>query len=302
MGSLLPGRLGLAEAQVPHADRHGLLWIERGRLSVEDGCLRFATAGGGPLRTGVYSIPYQQVSILLLGPGTAVTHDAMRILSLHGVGTLFVGTGGTRLYAESLPSPPDRADVARNHALIWADPERRIEVARRMYALRLGRQLPPHLRNLDTLRGMEGARARTTYALLAQSFGVHWAGRKYDRTEPNANDPVNAAVNHVATAFYAAARVAVAVTGAIPQLGFVHEASGFSFALDIADLFRTDVTLPTAFAAAKRFESRGGPSLEQVARHQAAIELQRQEVIPRMIDHIKSLLGSNDDCGHSQCP
>ena len=44
---MLLGRLGLEKARIPHADRHGLLWLERGRLEVEDGCLRFITAGGG---------------------------------------------------------------------------------------------------------------------------------------------------------------------------------------------------------------------------------------------------------------
>lgn len=38
---MLKGRLGLETARIPHADRHGLLWLERGTLSVEDGCLRF---------------------------------------------------------------------------------------------------------------------------------------------------------------------------------------------------------------------------------------------------------------------
>ena len=51
---MLAGRLGLDRARIPHADRHGLIWLERGRLEVEDGCLRFGTAGGGDLAAGSY--------------------------------------------------------------------------------------------------------------------------------------------------------------------------------------------------------------------------------------------------------
>ena len=36
---MLLGRLGLEKARIPHADRHGLVWLERGRLEVMDGCL-----------------------------------------------------------------------------------------------------------------------------------------------------------------------------------------------------------------------------------------------------------------------
>jgi len=63
---MLLGRLGLDKARIPHADRHGLLWLDRGRLEVEDGCLRFVTAGG-TLDPGDYQVPHQSVSTVLLG-------------------------------------------------------------------------------------------------------------------------------------------------------------------------------------------------------------------------------------------
>ena len=40
---MLRGRLGLETARIPHADRHGLLWLSRGALTVRDGTLRFST-------------------------------------------------------------------------------------------------------------------------------------------------------------------------------------------------------------------------------------------------------------------
>ena len=91
-------RLGLETANVPHADRYGLLWLERGSLFVEKGTLRFACAGSPNLAPGAYDIPYQTVSMILLGPGTTVSHDVFRLAASHGMGLIAVGTGGVRMY------------------------------------------------------------------------------------------------------------------------------------------------------------------------------------------------------------
>lgn len=99
---MLKGRLGLEGARVPHVDRHGLMWLGRGQLSVEQGTLRFATAGYEELGAGNYAIPYQMVSCFLLEPGSSVTHDALRLLARHSCGLVAVGEGGVRPSA----SPP----------------------------------------------------------------------------------------------------------------------------------------------------------------------------------------------------
>mgnify|MGYP006431537475 FL=1 len=285
----LKGRLGLNTARVPQADRHGLLWLERGRLAVEDGTVVFTTAGNAHFDAGAYDIPLQQLSTLLLGPGTVISHDALRLLARQQTGLLAVGSKGVRLYATSMPAGPDRADNARAHADLWADPDRRVDVARAMYRIRMDGELPAHMRDLNSLRGIEGARMKQVYQRLAEQFDVKWSGRRYDRTNPEADTTVNQAVNHAATASYAAARIAVAVTGTVPQLGFIHEASGVAFALDIADLFRASATLPVAFRATKRYKQRGG-DIEGITRRMMGRTLRKKKVIPDMIDHIKDLL------------
>lgn len=289
----LKGRLGLDTARVPQADRHGLLWLERGRVTVEDGTVVFATAGNDQLDAGAYDIPLQQISNLLLGPGTVISHDALRLLARQQTGLLAVGSKGVRLYAVSAPLGPDRAKRARMHAALWADPDRRVDVARAMYRLRLGGELPAHMRDIDSLRGVEGARMKQVYQRLAEQYGVEWTGRRYDRTDPEATSPVNQAINHAATAVYAAARIAVAVTGTVPQLGFIHESSGHAFALDIADLHRSSTALPVAFRAAKRYNQRGG-DIEGIARRMAGRTLRTKNVIPQMIDQIKEVLDGDD--------
>lgn len=293
---MLKGRLGLETARVPHADRHGCIWLRRGALTVESGTLRFATAGEADLAAGEYGIPFQTVSVIFIEPGTTVSHDALRLLARHGTGLVVTGEDGVRFYA-SMPFGQDESALAREQVRLWADPAQRVFVARRMYGWRLGEVLPSA--DLNVLRGIEGARVKTLYRNLARQHGVSWAGRRYDRDDPEATDRVNQALNHGSAAVRAAAMIAVAATSTIPQLGFIHEDSANAFCLDIADLYRESVCLPAAFRAVKQFEGNRGEPLERHARRCAGRALREEDVIPSMIDRIKSLFGESDALAES---
>lgn len=291
---VLKGRLGLETARVPHADRHGLLWLERGRLAVEDGNLVFTTAGYDKLEAGAYEIPFQQISCLLMGPGTVISHDTLRLLARQQTGVLAVGSKGIRMYASSMPFGPDRSALARKQALLWCNETSRIDIVRKMYEYRFGEPLPNYNRDIATLRGIEGKRMKKVYEHLALQYGIDWNGRKFDRNNPEADDIINKAINHSTAATYAAAQIAVAVTGTIPQLGFIHESSGRAFALDIADLFRSTISLPIAFQAARIVSNEKGDDIESQTRKLAGKTFQKENVIPNMIDQIKTLLDSDD--------
>ncbi len=288
---LLPGRLGLASSRIPHVDRHGLLWLEYGRLSVEDGTLRFVAANSASLDAGDYAIPYQGISMILLGPGTSLTQDVLRLCARHGALIAAVGEGGVKSYTAP-PMGQGRSDVARAHAERWADPHARLDTARRLYAWRFGRILPH--RDIETLRGIEGARIKAAYAGVAQQFGISWQGRRYDRENPQAADLPNQAINHASTFVEAAADIAVAAVGALPPLGFIHEESSNAFTLDIADLYRVDITLPLAFGAVKAYHEGKTVSLEREVRQRAAKAFRQHKLIAHMIDRIKELFDVDD--------
>lgn len=288
---MLRGRLGLETARIPHADRHGLLWLSRGALTVRDGTLRFErddpADSKSPLESGQYGIPFQSLSMILLGPGSTVSHDALRLMARHGTALVAVGEDGVRCYTAP-PLMPDSSDTARRQMRAWGDAAgSRISVARKMYAMRLG-ELVPHT-EIDILRGIEGARMRQTYKNLAQRYGIQWKGRRYDRKKPLSADIPNQAINHASVAVTSAAVIAVMAVGAIPQLGFIHEHSGDAFALDIADLFRDTVLLPAAFQSAKAVMENPKLDIERQTRRTTGEMLRSQRVIPEMIDRIKRL-------------
>lgn len=294
---MLKGRLGLETARVPYKDRAGLLYLARGALTARDGTLAFLkneASESDALALGDYAIPLQGVSMILLGPGSTVSHDALRLLAHARTAMAAVGEDGVRFYTAP-PLIPDQSGLARVQARSWADDRQRIAMARRMYAWRFGEVLPH--RSLDVLRGIEGARMKENYRLLARQIGVNWKGRRYDRAKPGAADLPNQALNHASSAVEGAAAIAVAATATIPQLGFIHEDPGQSFVLDIADLYRDSITIPCAFRAAKTVDDRPAENIERVTRRMTGRELARKKVIPAMIERIKSLFADSANEG-----
>jgi CRISPR-associated protein Cas1 len=229
---MLKGRLGIDAARIPERSRHGLVYVERARLAIDNGGLVLAFDEAG----GEIELPYQRINALLLGPGTTITHDAVRHCVAHGTAIAFVGTDGTRLYT----APPifERdADLARKQATYWASEATRVMVAKRMYSKRFGET--PRTTSTDALRGMEAARIKAAYQLLAGQIGIEWRGRRFDRADPGSADLPNQAINHAVTALEAAVAIAVQATATLPPLGFLHEDSAKSWVLDLCDLYRT---------------------------------------------------------------
>jgi CRISPR-associated protein Cas1 len=290
---MLAGRLGLETARIPHSDRHGLIWFEYGNLVVQDGTLHFIAAKSATLDAGDYCVPFQTISMILLGPGTTVSHDAFRLMARHGTALVAVGEGGVRMYSAQ-PLGPNESALARQQARCWSDPNGlRLNIARRMYAIRLGEIMPNA--EIAVLRGIEGARMKELYTQIARKYGIDWNGRKYDRGNPNGADLPNQAINHAATAVESAAHIAVAATGTLPQLGFIHEDSFNAFCLDIADLYRHTIILPLAFEAVKNHEKEPAMTVDRCVRRRAVRMFKEKDLIPKMIDCIKQLFEKKEE-------
>ena len=197
-------------------------------------------------------------------------------------------------YAESMDAYFSRSlERARRQTELWTDEDARVEVALRMYEIRMVESLPQH--DMNSLRGVEGTRMKAVYRRLAKQYGVEWHGRRYDRNNPEKDDAINAAINHASTAVRAAGMIAVSATNTIPQLGFIHEAAGTAFALDIADMYRASFMLPVAFEAVKKHQEQGWETLERVTRRLVGERLRGEKMISEMIDRIKEVLDVDHD-------
>ncbi|MBT9168303.1 MAG: CRISPR-associated endonuclease Cas1 [Syntrophomonadaceae bacterium] len=198
---------------------------------------------------GKTSIPCASLSLLMLGPGTSVTHAAVTALADNGCLVLWTGEQGIRMYAQGMGESRSSANLIRQ-AYALSSPSLRMQVVRRMYEMRFPEKLPPEL-TLQQIRGKEGIRVRESYAVSSRETGVPWHGRNYNRKDWGQADPVNRALSCANSALYGVCHAAIVSLGYSPGLGFIHTGKQLSFVYDIADLYKADVTIPLAFRVAK---------------------------------------------------
>ena len=118
-----------------------------------------------------------------------------------------------------------------------------------MYDMRFGEPAPQR-RSVDQLRGIEGARVRRLYDILAQRHGVKWKRRQYDPSNWDASDLPNRCLSQATSCLYGLAEAAILAAGYAPAIGFLHTGKPQSFVYDVADVFKFDTVVPVAFQVA----------------------------------------------------
>lgn len=236
-------------------------------------------------KQGRVSVPCAALSVLLLGPGSTLTHSAMTVLADCGCSVVWCGDGAVRFYASGV-GETRRADNLMHQAAAWADASRRAEVVKRMYRMRFAHELAPDL-SLEQVRGKEGVRVREAYAKASRETGVPWSGRSYNRGNWSSADPVNRALSAANACLYGLCHAAIVSTGFSPGLGFIHVGKMPSFVYDVADLYKVEVTVPVAFAAA----APGGEGIDSRARHACREAMSRTKLIERVVPDIQRALG-----------
>jgi CRISP-associated protein Cas1 len=230
---------------IPLKDRVSLVFLQYGQLDVIDGAFVLVDQNG--VRT---HIPIGSVACLMLEPGTRVSHAAVKLAATVGTLLVWVGEAGVRLYAAGQPGGA-RCDRLLYQAKLALDEDLRLKVVRKMFELRFG-EPPPSRRSVEQLRGIEGARVRQTYKLLAQRYGVDWRGRNYDPNDWAKGDVVNQCISAATSCLYGITEAAVLAAGYAPAIGFVHSGKPLSFVYDIADIIKFDTIVPKAFEIAAR--------------------------------------------------
>jgi len=230
---------------IPMKERVSMIFVYYGRIDVVDGA--FVVIDKNGVRK---HIPVGSVACILLEPGTRVSHAAVRLAAQVGTLLVWVGEAGVRLYASGQPGGA-RSDRLLYQARLALDDNLRLKVVRKMYELRFGEPAPSR-RSVEQLRGIEGARVRKTYELLAKRYGVKWRGRRYDPKDWEAGDLANRCVSAATACLYGITEAAILAAGYAPAVGFIHTGKPLSFVYDIADLYKFDTVVPLAFKIAAK--------------------------------------------------
>jgi len=119
-------------------DSLSYLYIEHAIIERNQSALRVLQ------ETGKTNVPIANLCVLLLGPGTTITHDAVALLASSGVSTVWVGEDGTHYYAQGVGETHRAGHLLRQAELV-SDPQKRQEVVMRMYEMRFGHTLDPGL-------------------------------------------------------------------------------------------------------------------------------------------------------------
>ena len=269
---------------IPIRERISVIFIEYGEIDVLDGAFVVIDAGG--VRT---HIPVGGVACIMLEPGTRVSHRAAALAARVGTLLVWVGEAGVRLYASGQPGGA-RSDRLLYQAKLALDEGLRLKVVRKMYALRFGEEPPAH-RSVDQLRGIEGARVRRTYQLLARQYKVEWKGRDYDAEDWDSADIANRCLSAATACLYGVTEAAVLAAGYAPAVGFIHTGKPLSFVYDIADVYKFETVVPIAFKVAG---AHTGGNFERAVRLGCRDVFRQTKLLDRIIPDIEDILAAGE--------
>jgi len=268
---------------IPLKDRMSMIFLARCQLDVKDGA--FVAINEHEERTHV---PVGTLACILLEPGTRVTHAAVSLAA--AVGTLLIWTGesAVRVYASGQPGGA-RSDHLLYQAKLALDDIARLKVVRKMYEIRF-QEPPPAKRNVKQLQGIEGARVKEMYKLLAKQHGVVWKGRNYNTDDWDTSDTPNRCISVANHCLYGVCEAAILAAGYAPAIGFIHTGKPLSFVYDIADIYKFDTVVPIAFKIAKQQPY----DLERQVRLACRDIFRKSKLLAKIIPDIEDILAAGE--------
>lgn len=270
-------------------DSSSFIYLEYGTLEQSKLGVEFVN------KTARKLLPVANLCLIMLGPGTTVTHGAIKTLTESGCSVQWTGEEGVRCYAQGIGETHKAYKLMRQSELS-SDPHKRLKVVDRMYRFRFQERLSDEL-NLQQIRGKEGARVRERYAMLAQKYGIEWAGRNYDRSTWDASDPINRAISAANSCLNGLCHNAILSAGYSPGLGFIHQGKLLAFVYDIADLYKMELTVPAAFYAVAELkdEPHKIEKLETTVRKRCRTGFKHLRFLDRILTDIEAVLDIEND-------
>lgn len=264
-------------------DRMTFLYLERCTIGRQDGAITVTE------ERGCVHVPAASISVLLLGPGTRITHRGMELIGDSGVSVVWVGEKGVRYYASGRPLT-HRAGLLIRQAALVSNMRSHLNVAKKMYQMRFPDEDVSGL-TMQQLRGREGARVRGIYRQQSAKWNVPWNGRQYDPEDYASGDAVNQALSAGHACLYGLAHAVIAALGCSPGLGFVHVGHESSFVYDVADLYKAETTIPVAFEIAAQEVDDVGAAVRRRMRD----EMAKQHILERMTKDIQILISAEEE-------
>ena len=277
--------------EVPkYSDKWSFLYFEKGRIE------QYRQSISYEYLDKIVPVPVETLALLMLGPGTTITHAAMNTISQSRCNVAWVGENGVKFYGFAQSATYSSRNILRQVDCL-KDEKEKMRIVRTMYSLRFPEIVAADI-TLEQLRGKEGSRVRMAYKTLAEEYGVEWQGRNYNQNNWKSADPLNRALSAANSCLYGLCQAAIVSLGCSAALGFVHSGKQLSFVYDIADLYKVDITVPIAFAAGSPEtleNSKKQP--ESIARHLCRDQFREKKLLKKIVKDILRLLYGDTDIG-----
>lgn len=267
------------------SDRVTFIYVEHAKINRQDGAVTVTDS------KGVIRIPAAMIGVLLLGPGTDVSHRAVELMGDIGTSMVWVGEHGVRQYAHGRSLARTTRFLMKQAELV-TNTRARVAVARKMYQMRFPDEDVSGL-TMQQLRSHEGARIRRVYRSLAAQYDVAWNRRDYDPEHFEDGDPVNQALSAANVCLYGLAHSVICALGLSPGLGFVHTGHDLSFVYDVADLYKAEITMPIAFEVASNYEE--GNDIGNITRRKTRDAFSDGKLLERIVKDLQNLLDISEE-------
>ncbi|MBQ9338262.1 MAG: type I-E CRISPR-associated endonuclease Cas1 [Lentisphaeria bacterium] len=222
-------------------DRYPFIYLEHGRMEIDDSSVKWISAD-----REVFRLPAAAISTILLGPGTSVTHEAVKVLATLNTTLCWIGEDSLFFYAVGQTPTANTRNLKKQLSLA-SDPDLSLGIAKKMFAQRFP-EVSLRGKKLKDLMVMEGARIQMLYASLAEKYRISWQGRSYTPGKFELSDLTNQLITGCNTALYGLVSSVVHALGLSPRIGFVHSGSPLPFVYDIADLYKEQLVFDLAFS------------------------------------------------------
>ncbi len=293
--SVNPGRdrllVKVTRANLPQVkDKYPFLYLERGRLEVDDSSVKWIDCDCNVVR-----LPIATINTLLLGPGTSITHEAVKVMAAANCSVCWVGEDSLIFYAVGQSPTADSRNM-RTQMLLAADNKSSVEVARRFFAHRFPRA-DLDGKSLNKMMGMEGYRVRQLYEEMATRYNVGWKGRCFKPGKFEIGDITNKVLTSANAALYGILTSAVYSMGYSPNIGFIHSGSPLPFVYDMADLYKEWLCIDLAFYLTLEMAGKYNRSKVSSEFRKRVIEM---DLLAKIGPDIQGILKGGKDAGSSR--
>ena len=265
-------------------DRSGFIFIEHINIFTENHALVISD------KDGKQSLPIAKINYLMLGPGTNISHSAVKLLTEMNVVICWVGEEGIRTYSNAFGGTFSSKRLLFQ-ASIFVNPNKRREVCLRMYRKRYP-NIPDNL-SIEQMKGLEGIRVKKEYIILSKKYNIEWNNRRYNQNNWNQADLINKALSVANSCLYGICHSAILSGGFSPAIGFIHTGQMLSFVFDMADLYKSEIIFPLAFKSAST--SNLTDKIEYKVRRLCRDSFVNFNLIKRIIPDIKEVLNVSND-------